>query len=231
MDSVGRRLCPLLVALFTIQFHAETTLSPPGCQHPGATVQGRRVANVLPVPALQVRDPVPLFVRVESGDLAFQNTDLLIDTKSVGRRRPSRRLVRKFPGDDTRRRRERMLGALFRAEGVDDTHAVRLQVISHNALWHLHHSSSEHMTAVRLARADSSHEPPAGVHSITPLSRVLPPGAFGSAGDNTLNGRVLSRLGGGAVAINLWMSHSTRVDSRDDLHERAYRHDIGSPSG
>ena len=87
---MGRRLCPLFVALFTIQLHAETALSPLGCQHPGATVQGRRVANVLPVPALQVSNPVPLFVRVEPDDLPFQNTDLLIDAKSVGRRRPSR---------------------------------------------------------------------------------------------------------------------------------------------
>jgi hypothetical protein len=84
------------------------------------------VANVLPVPALQVRNPVPLFIRMEPDDLPFQNTDLLIDSISDGRRRPSLRLIRKFPGDDTRRRRVRMLGTLFMAEDVDYTHAVRL---------------------------------------------------------------------------------------------------------
>lgn len=41
------------------------------CQNPGTVAQRRIVANMLGVPALELRDPVPLSVLVKTGDASI----------------------------------------------------------------------------------------------------------------------------------------------------------------
>jgi hypothetical protein len=57
-----------------MQFYADATLSPLRRQHPQTPRQWGIVAHVLLVPALQICDPVMMFVLVKADDLSFHNT-------------------------------------------------------------------------------------------------------------------------------------------------------------
>jgi hypothetical protein len=76
-----------LFAGFTLQLRADASLAPGVRQHPRTTYQRRVMSHVLLVPALQIGDPVAVFVLMETCNFPLQ-IYLLSRGENLSRREP-----------------------------------------------------------------------------------------------------------------------------------------------
>lgn len=74
----------LLIAVLTVQLNSVAGFSSFRCNNPRAVHPGRLVADMLLMPALQIRDPVLMLVPVKADDLPFQClTPSLVDVSGI----------------------------------------------------------------------------------------------------------------------------------------------------